>query len=511
MELQAYLQILWRRKWFILLVTALVTAAAYFYTLNLTPSYVSTTTLRVITIGSDGLSGRPDYQYTELLMNTYAAIVTGGTARTELARQLNLPARPSISVNIVRNTELMRIQSEATDPAVARDVADAAAELLIRESRKQFSGDGQSMRDILNIQIEQVRAELDAAREDYDQLLQNPSSDSATLDTARQSIEIREQTFANLLRQYETARVNEAVRANSVYVVERANLPRNAAFPNQNINVGLGLLLGLFVGIGLAFLIDNLDTRLYSNDQIEAVTHARVIGEIPRAKDNKLRIAYSGNGHTAQSEAFRRLRVNVLAPHIDIDDGVKTILVTSAKAGEGKSTVAGNLGATMAQSGRQTVVIDCNIHDPSLHKLFNLSNDAGLTDILTGRVTTPGAIQTTAIPRLDIIASGANLFTPMNGTKAIMPTGLVERISQGAELLGSPTMTAILEQLREKYDIVILDSPGLMDITDAIVLAPLVDEIVLVVSRQRAQRDQLRAVQQQLTNIKAKAVGVVVN
>lgn len=510
MELQTYLQILWRRKWFVLLVTILVTAVASFYTLNLTPTYVSTTTLRVITIGSDGLSGRPDYQYTELLMNTYAAIVTGGTARTELARQLNLPARPSISVNIVRSTELMRIQSEATDPAVARDVADAAAELLIRESRKQFSGDGQSMRDILNIQIEQVRAELDAAREDYDQLLQDPSSDSATLDTARQSIEIREQTFANLLRQYETARVNEAVRANSVYVVERANLPRNAAFPKQNVNMGLGLLLGLFLGIGLAFLIDTLDTRLYSNDQIEAITHARVIGEIPRAKD-KLQIAYSGNGHTAQSEAFRRLRVNVLAPHIDIDDGVKTILVTSAKAGEGKSTVAGNLGATMAQSGRQTIVIDCNVHDPSLHKLFDLSNDAGLTDILTGRVTTPGAIQTTAIPRLDIIASGANLFTPMNGAQAIMPTGLVERISQGAELLGSPTMTSILEQLREKYDIVILDSPGLMDITDAIVLAPLVDEIVLVVSRQGAQRDQLRAVQQQLTNIKAKAVGVVVN
>ena len=508
MELQTYLQILWRRKLWVLIVAILVTAAAYVYTLTVTPTYVSSTILRVVTIGSDGLSGRPDYDYTQLLMNTYASIATGSTARSEIMEQLGLQERPSISVNPIRNTELMRIQIEATDPGVARNVADAMAALVIRESRKQYSSDGQSVLDILDRQIDQVLAELNDAREEYELLVANSPRDSTALDAARQYVEFRSQTYENLLRQYEDARINDVVRANSVYVVEPANTPANPAFPQQDINLALGVLVGLFFGVLIAFLVDNLDTRLYSNDQIEAVTHARVIGEIPRARD-QLQIAYSGNGHTTQSEAFRRLRVNVLTPLVN--ESVQTILVTSAKAGEGKSTVAANLGVTMAQSGRRVVVVDCNIHQPSVHTLFNLPNDAGLADVLTGQASLTGTIQETDVSRLSVLSSGTNLLAPLNGARDIMPTGLVDRLSQGVELLGSPNMVSILEELREVYDIVILDSPGLIDITDAIVLAPLVDEIVLVVSRQRTSREQLRTVQRQLTNVKAKAVGVVVN
>ncbi|MCB0065332.1 MAG: hypothetical protein KDE19_24575, partial [Caldilineaceae bacterium] len=327
MELQTYLNILWRRKWIVLLITALVTAGAYAYTMMATPTYVSTTTLRVVTIGGDGLNGRPDTAYTQLLMSTYAAIATGNTARAEIARDLDLQERPSVSVNLVRNTELMRIQVEATDPLVAQNVASATAQIVIRESREQYSGDGQSMLDILSRQVKQVEDELNTARQNYDELLSNASGNTAALDAARQSIELKERTYAGLLDQYESARVNEAVRANSVYVVEPANLPRNPSSPQGDVNLALGMLVGLFLGIGLAFLVENLDTRLYSHEQVEAVTHAPVIGEIPRAKD-RLQIAYSGNGHTSQSEAFRRLRVNVLAPRTDA--AVQTILVTSA-------------------------------------------------------------------------------------------------------------------------------------------------------------------------------------
>lgn len=512
MELQVYFEILRRRKWIILLVTLLVTGLAGLYTYLATPMYLSSSTLRVVTVGSDGIGGRPDTNYTQLLMNTYVAVVGGGSVRNEIMTNLNLQEQPSITVSPVRNTELLRIQVEAANPIVAHDVANEMATIIIRESKEQYSGDGQSMLDILSRQLEQVDVELQIARENYDQLLNDPATLTATLEATRQSIEAKERTYATLLGQYETARVNEAVRANSVYVVDPAYIPGRPSSPRQDVNLVIGFLAGLFFGVVTAFLRDALDTRLYSNDQIETVMSSPIIGEIPRSRD-QLRIAYSGNGHDAQSEAFRRLRVNVLAPHMNDgnDDNVKTILVTSVKDGEGKSTVAGNLAVTMARSGRRVILVDCNIHQPSAHKLFDLQNDAGLTELLVGHASAAGVIQATKLPRLSVLSSGSGLLTAEADSRAIMPTGLVERLSQGVELLGSPNMVKVLRELREQYDIVVLDSPAFHETTDAIVLTPLVDEIVLVVSRQRTQRDELKSAHRQLANIRAKSVGVVVN
>ncbi|MCB0188177.1 MAG: hypothetical protein KDE31_28105, partial [Caldilineaceae bacterium] len=332
MELQVYLNILNRRKWIILFVTVAVVGLAMAYTYLATPMYVSTSTLRVVTVGSDGLGGRPDTNYTQLLMNTYVAVVTGGRVRNEIVTSLNLQEQPEISVSPVRNTELLRVQVSATKPETAQDVADAMATIIIRESMEQYSGGGQSMLDILARQIEQVGIDLETARLDYDKLLSDTTTTGPERDAARQSIVLKEQNYATLLGQYETARINDEVRANSVYVVEPATLPRRPSSPRQDVNLLIGLLVGLFLGVISAFLRDNLDTHLYSNDQFESITRSPVIGEIPRARD-QLMIAHSGNGHVAQSEAFRRLRVNILAHHDD--NTAQTILVTSVKDGEG--------------------------------------------------------------------------------------------------------------------------------------------------------------------------------
>lgn len=508
MELQLYFEILRRRKWIIVLVTLIVVGIAAGYTYLATPLYTSTSTLRVITVGSDGLNGRPDTNYTLLLMNTYVSVVSSGRVRSEIVTNLGLQEQPDIAVTPIRNTELLRVQVQATDPNIARAVAEEMANIIIRESKEQYSGSGQSMLDILSQQIEQVNTELELARHDYDRLLNDATTIGPERDAARQSIELKERTYSTLLEQYEAARVTDAVRANSVYVVDPASLPRNPSSPRQDVNLLIGTMIGLFLGVLIAFLRDNLDTRLYSNDQIEAIARAPVIGEIPRARD-ELTIAYSGNGHTAQSEAFRRLRVNVLGTQVD--ERSQTLLVTSVKDGEGKSTVAANLGVTMAQSGRRAILIDCNIHQPSVHKLFGVLNSAGLTDLLTGQVSVEGVVQSTKIPRLDVISSGSDLLKNSTNVHALISAGLVERLSQGVELLGSPSMVKVLHELRETYDVIILDSPAFQNTTDAIVLAPLVDEIILVVSRQRSERDELRLAQQQVANVGVKSMRVVVN
>jgi polysaccharide biosynthesis transport protein len=510
MELQSYLAILWRRKWVIAIVTLIIACGAAIATYLTVPVYVSTTTLRAITIGGEVAGGRIDAAYTERLLNTYGTIVTGRSVLSELRQRFNLPQTPNITVELVRGTELMRIRAEATDPAVARDLAEAAAELLMHQANEQFSSSGRSTQEILQLQLDQVGEELAEARQQYQQLATQTPDDRVGLEALSQSIQLKERTQATLLTQYETARLNEALRANSIYIVERANLPTSPSAPRTGVNLLLGLLGGLVAGVMLAFLFENQDATLRTREQIEGVTQPPIIGEIPAAKD-RLQIVHSNNGHRPQMEAFRRLRVNILAAETEVIS--RTVLVTSAEAGAGKTTVAANLAVTIAQSGRRVVLVDCNMHNPQLHTLFDLPNETGLTSVLTGELSVVGATLKTRIPRLHVLTSGHLLHDELKwlGPPEIVPAGLMDRLSQGVELLGSPKMAAILRELKAEYDTVLLDTAAMLTATDAAVLVPLVDEVVLVVARDRSQREAIRSIQRQLENVHAKSIGVVVN
>ena len=201
----------------------------------------------------------------------------------------------------------------------------------------------------------------------------------------------------------------------------------------------------------------------------------------------------------------------MLAPLVELP--AQVILVTSAESGEGKTTIVANLAVTMAQSGRHVVVVDCNLHQPTLHKLFQLENKSGLTNVLMGQASVAGVLQKTDTPRLKIVTSGPALSTADGQLEAtaLMPQGLIDQLSQGTELLGSPNMVSILTKLKEEFDVVLLDTPGMLTVTDAAVLVPLVDEVLVVVARERSKRNALRLVRQQLTSVKAKSVGVVMN
>ena len=179
------------------------------------------------------------------------------------------------------------------------------------------------------------------------------------------------------------------MRGNAISVIEEATAPNRPAKPRHVVNLALGLALGLVGGVGLAFLLENLDTTLYTTEQIENATQMMTVGQVPAAKDD-LSIARLGSGHYPQLESFRRLRTNILASGVS---GAQVVLLTSAKRGEGKSTVSGNLAVTVAQSGREVVVVDCDLRLPTVHKLFDLPNKRGLTNVLAGEVSVDEAIQ----------------------------------------------------------------------------------------------------------------------
>ncbi len=470
--------------------TLLGTAIAAAITFLATPQYVASTTVRVLTIGGGSITdARPDINYTERLINTYSRIITSNTVRNQIKDQLGLEQSPNVSVQAIPSTELIRIVAEAPDPEDARDIANAAAQLLVDQNREFYSGGaGETLQEILGQQLATAEEELNQARADYEDALNVTPQNDAAVTGASQALEVRERTYTSLLTQYEAARLEEAVRANAISIIEEANAPNRPAKPRHALNIALGVAVGLVGGIALAFLLENLDTTLYTTEQIESATQMATVGQVPAAKED-LSIARLGSGHYPQLESFRRLRTNILASG---PSGSQVVLLTSAKRGEGKSTVSGNLAVTIAQSGREVVVVDCDLRLPTVHKLFDLPNKRGLTNILAGEVSLDEAIQYSAFPRVQVITSGP---LPPNPT----------------ELLGSQRMLDLIEQLKNTFDFIVLDTPALLSVADAAVLAPAVDNVILVVAQAQTRRGDVQAVRQQLSNVRVRSMEVVVN
>jgi capsular exopolysaccharide synthesis family protein len=240
-------------------------------------------------------------------------------------------------------------------------------------------------------------------------------------------------------------------------------------------------------GLGLAFIFENLDRTLYTKQQIEEVTQLPTLGKIPLAKGRQKVAIFSDS--SVQEEAFRRLRTNLLS----LEGGPpKTLLVTSAEPDEGKSTIVANLARAFALSRRRVIVVDGDMRLPTLHKIFDLPNNVGLSNVLRHEARLSEAVQHSSVGDVYVLTSGPIPSNP-------------------AELLGASAMSALIKQLAEHFDIVLIDGPAILAVTDAAVLAQDVEAVLLVVGRARAEQEKVRAARQQLANVKANLVGAVVN
>jgi len=435
--------------------------------------------------------------YTDRLMNTYTKIATSRPVLDELANKLNLQTFPQVKVTTIVSTELFRITVESANPIIARDAANALAEILIAQSKQYYSGSGKSTVEILSEQLLQTEAELVKLREDYNGILAQTPDNSEQLKTSADAVEIKEKTYSILLEQYEQARLKEALRENVISIVEPAIEPKSPIKPNKVINIGLGFLIGLAGGVGLALLLENLGARLYTAEQIEVVTELVPIGKIPKFNSKGLLLAQNGNlkiKYTLFKESFRRLQTRIVTQFTEKSKvhPIKTILFTSALPSEGKSTIVANLAIAFAQNGKKTLVIDCDLRIPTQHKILGLPNRQGLSDVLNRHAKPDEVIQKTRYNDMYLLTSGS---LPANPT----------------ELLGASQMKALLDKLVDEYQIIILDAPALLPVADATLLAGVVDGVVLVTRRAFSKEENVREACRQLGEINAHMLGVVIN
>ena len=222
--------------------------------------------------------------------------------------------------------------------------------------------------------------------------------------------------------------------------------------PNKPLNITLGLVFGLIVGVGLAFFIEYLDTSVKTIDDVERAFQAPVLGVIPQ----NVGILADEGPESRYAEAYRVLRTNILFSRKD--EKLTTIVVVSAGAGEGKSTTTLNLATVFAQAGKRVLIVDSDLRRPTLHKLLHVANDIGLTNYLLKQNTLEEVIQTTAVPMLNFMASGK------------LP-------SSSMSILNSAQMKEMIADLKQRYDFVFFDSPPILGVSDASVLASEVDMV----------------------------------
>jgi capsular exopolysaccharide synthesis family protein len=278
----------------------------------------------------------------------------------------------------------------------------------------------------------------------------------------------------------------EISKSASVEIIQNAEPARRPVKPNKPLNIALGIMVGLMVGVGLAFFIEYLDTSVKTIDDVEQSLQSPVLGVIPQ---NVGALIHEGPD-SPHAEAYRVLRTNVLFSRKD--PNLRTMTVVSGGAGEGKSTTIFNLATVFAQQGNRVLVVDSDLRRPSLHKLLNVTNSIGLTNYLLKQNKLEEVIQTTAIPTMDFL-----------------PSGKLPSSSMG--ILNSVQMKEFIEEVKRRYDFVFFDSPPIMGVSDASILASEVDMAILVVQyRKYPQQMTLRA-KQMVEKVGGRLLGVVLN
>ncbi len=305
-----------------------------------------------------------------------------------------------------------------------------------------------------------------------------------------------QQIYSSLLSNFEAVRLARTQGTPNVVQVERAS-PGGPVRPNEFSTAILWATIGMIITGSIAFLIEYLDDTLKTPEDIERVLDVPVVGfvadtpELSAKYENdegKVGPFVSINPRAPLGETFRNLRTNL--EFADVDDSLKTILVTSAGPGEGKTTVAANLAASFSQQQKNVVLVDCDLRRPKVHKVFEYSNDVGMSDMFLGRTDLENASHMYS-ENLRVITSGSLPSNP-------------------AELLGSDSMTNFLQHVEDISDVVVIDSPPSI-VTDAAILSAKVDGVVLVVHPGKTHADDARAQLDQMRRAGARVVGVVLN
>jgi polysaccharide biosynthesis transport protein len=491
LNLEEALSVLRQRKWSILALTVLVMGAALLMSARQVPLYRSEAAVLIRPVETDG--GLPMVNLiteAELAGSVaVAAIVVDNLRLDEGPRQL----LRDLEVHSPGDTEIITISYTHEEPGEAQRRARGFVEAYFEYRHRTLTEGLVATAEAAQAELRTLRRRLE---EIEGQLARADPDDPRTAALSSEASLIQ-----NMIVERQLERVGLQEQPPIGNVIQPPELPRAPVSPNHVLNGGLGLFVGLAVGIGVAFVRDRLAGRIRSHSELEQRLGAPLLGAIPRVPTWKRRkdafLVTNQEWDSPASEAYRMLRTGVVATaslH-----GARSLLVTSARAGEGKTATAANLAVALARAGKKVVLVSADMRRPRLHRFFGMGHETGLSDVLSGRAALSQVVR--GLGRSVAGAGGDRLRFVTSGPIPNNP----------AELLGSTRMVEVLHELEAEADFVILDAPPLLPVTDALVLAPTVGGMLWVIGPRSSTEGSVSAARQQVDKVGGRILGAVMN
>ena len=510
MELRDYLAVLARRKALIAGVVILTVVVAVGMTSLVPARYTATATLRIQpgTAFVGGTVRADDLSYVDRLEKTYADLATNRNLLDAAARRAGLQERPDVNVAGIANTELMIVKATADTPPTAAAAANAVAAELVARVRTLNQQAVTQAREAFDQRASQLEREIAAAENQRATLQAAPSTEENRLEILRLGEEItsKRASLAALRSSQESFEMAQQARAGALSLVVPAAPPSRPSNRHLTFALALALVLGLLAAVGLAFVAENFTLRFRTSDEIERAGQAPVLAVIPDVGRSSTNAIF--NSGSKAEEEFRRLATSFLAA-AGADESVHTVVVTSAEPKHGTSTIVANLGRTLAQSGRRVVVVDANLRTPVLHEAYGVPNEEGLSDFLTASsAEREPSLRPTSVPGLWMLPAGAATSDPA----MLLGSPRMERWVEGAArgLRRSDPGDRHRAAAWKEFDYVLFDSPAVLAVTDALMLARTADAVLLV-ARGDAHRERFSVAHRELRRLNARVLGIVVN
>ncbi|MCX7927431.1 MAG: polysaccharide biosynthesis tyrosine autokinase [Candidatus Omnitrophica bacterium] len=486
-----------------------------------------------------------------------------------------------IKVEIVQNTNMLRISAESSVPVEAMDIANMVATVYIEANLREKNKHAAHARQFIEEQLQTLEANLRRSEDEklqkfgegaemvklaqpiedklvelqfkLSELLQKYTERHPQVIQLRQQIKSLEEQvqgvsgrqleYARLVREIEVnkklyemlkekleeARITEAQRVSDVSFVERAVMPEEPLSGDRTLKIVMASFLGLILGVSMAFILETMDTSIGTIEDVENVIKLPVLGVVPpiewetktytilhrikeqffpsNKNDAEERLVHLYAHFKPQSpttEAFRNIHTN-----LKLNTTRKVLIITSSGPREGKSTVVCNLGLVMAQIGLRTLLVSCDLRRPVIAKIFGIKREPGLSELIRGSASLDEVLYNITDLLLGDLGFDVIRKTPGMENIWILPSGHLP--SNPVEILESKAMSDIIVQLREKFDVVLFDTPPVLPVTDASLLASKVDGVVIVYEIGRTGREGLMRTKVQLEAVGAKILGVVLN
>lgn len=523
MELIRYLDVIRKWFWLIVLATVLATGSGLIASLLAIPVYRTSTTLIVGQTIENPNPNATDFFAGAQLALTYAQLVSREPVLNATVSTLGLnqdwrSLRNQVVASSIANTQLIEIAVLDTSPQRAQAIANEVARQLILQSPTTPSSEDQAHLDFIRSQLPDLEHKIKDGQDrltQLDQTIAGATSARQIQDAQQQQAVIAAQITQWQLAQTQMLTSLHAGSLNYISIVDPAELPQAPVSPNIVVNTLLAMVIGLTLSVGAAYLLEYLDDTIRSPEEVRQLVNAPMlaaVGKFQGSEYNEMLIA-EREPRSPITETYRALRTNL--QFLSIDTPLRILLVTSSGPGEGKSITAANLAVVFARAGKSVILVDADLRRPVVHKIFSLKNRFGLTTYLVGqseesavaeqgngngavdetlvtKTTLASYLQPTNIPRLQVICSGALPPNP-------------------AEVLGSNRMHEFLQEASSMADVVIVDSPPCVTVTDAVVLSQWVNGVLLILDGQNTHRQSAKRARENLAAAGARILGAVVN